>query len=793
MTKRGAAQAKLSIPPSAPANKKLAAVPRASRSKATEIEFQDENTDGIIGINDSDSEDDEERLASPAMGTKLQPKLTEKAGRQKMKPKTSTLRQKAPLKKSAVPTMPTTTTPQMSRYSSPLPSVADFQTPRKQVPSIVIQSPSRPRGTPKKNKRPKPSELVVALGDTQGAAFLIDAVDEDEYRRRASFFHARLALLIRGLNNNELTQIFNAAMPGFMGRLDEIERDALRADFDNAYTLVEHHLLQSVTEMAKTWLASDAGKAYRVALIASKYIHHPILYLREILLTKLISRAHSAVKPKPYPDCVDHIYEFLGQKGTELTEEHMIMTWGLSLAACKSEQQPTARLHHWFSEDSARTLYTSLYDITGSLVVRAAQVLVGNVDWLQDAQTGELRTRLRLTDPTLPFSNAFKRCIPTFRDTSQSLKQVVRSLPNHELGRPHPPSRPISPSYITAPEAHNVELRTKELFSNKETELKRRQQENLDELNEDIAQRNQKLPVYFQNPANLPTLEPMVVNGAVLELFAVDYARSPWPRRTELHLAGLYAEHERYDACLTYICKEMDAVEYAIKRVEAAEADRQRYRDSVIEAREKLAAAQSRLEDAKEKTTNVRLLDQTPTHPQSFNRQARIGSQHDLLRESPGSSYQRRLDTSYHQHSGLNFYSDAAPSPLPARRSWGFQTGRKYEKQDNPALSALPRRRTTNVGFQQIGDRQSPDNSTSSILPRYQTLQDDSEIKRTRPLYLDAGNLQPTEDQNNSTLSVLPGYCAARSFQSGVDHEQDIAPSPTCRPSGYQPGGTHLK
>ncbi|MCJ1346999.1 hypothetical protein MMC31_005219 [Peltigera leucophlebia] len=147
MTKRGAAQAKLSLPPSAPFHKRLAAVPRASRSKATEIEFQDENIDGIIGINDFDDKDDEERLASPAVVTKLQPKLAEKAGRQKMKSKTPTLNQKAPLKKSAVSTMPTTTTPQMSCYSSPLPSVTNFQTPRKQVPSVVIQSPSRPRGT----------------------------------------------------------------------------------------------------------------------------------------------------------------------------------------------------------------------------------------------------------------------------------------------------------------------------------------------------------------------------------------------------------------------------------------------------------------------------------------------------------------------------------------------------------------------------------------------------------------------------------------------------------------------
>lgn len=64
-----------------------------------------------------------------------------------------------------------------------------------------------------------------------------------------------------------------------------------------------------------------------------------------------------------------------------------------------AQSQRAAGLHHGFSKHSSRALYNSLYYVTGSLVVHAFQVIMGNINWLEDAQTDELRIRLRLRDP----------------------------------------------------------------------------------------------------------------------------------------------------------------------------------------------------------------------------------------------------------------------------------------------------------------------------------------------------------------------------------------------------------
>lgn len=115
---------------------------------------------------------------------------------------------------SAVPNTITRAPQTSSVYSiSPL---ATPMMPSKPKPLPFVATPFRQPRTPEKSRRAKPADLVAAIGDTVASAFLINALDENDYGRRASFYHARLALLIRGLHNNGLTQFFRTATPGFL-------------------------------------------------------------------------------------------------------------------------------------------------------------------------------------------------------------------------------------------------------------------------------------------------------------------------------------------------------------------------------------------------------------------------------------------------------------------------------------------------------------------------------------------------------------------------------------------------
>lgn len=187
------------------------------------------------------------------------------------------------------------------------------------------------------------------------------------------------------------------------------------------------------------------------------------------------------------------------------------MTWAFALAACETEQQPSARLQHWFIEDSSRVLYNSLYNITGRLVVRTTQTLVNNSGLFEEAPTAELRTAFRQTDLVLPFSGAYQRSIPKFCECTQSLQHMHWSLPNYDLSKPHEPAALMSPFYISFIEAHLAELRVGDLMPRLKEMSNLAQQENITALNQETADRNENAPLYFQDPMNTMSLEPMVI------------------------------------------------------------------------------------------------------------------------------------------------------------------------------------------------------------------------------------------------------------------------------------------
>ena len=120
--------------------------------------------------------------------------------------------------------------------------------PRTPFPTqLPKQSPVK---TPKKSKRPKPAELVTAIKDYVEGRYLYNATDEQEYARIYCYYYARLSLLVRGLNENELAALFTTNMPSFWGRLDEYAQQRTRKSFDDAYDAAEYFLIANISELA---------------------------------------------------------------------------------------------------------------------------------------------------------------------------------------------------------------------------------------------------------------------------------------------------------------------------------------------------------------------------------------------------------------------------------------------------------------------------------------------------------------------------------------------------------------
>lgn len=154
----------------------------------------------------------------------------------------------------------------MPQQNSPAASSSSSELASPRTPSPQQQPKLSPAKTPKKPKRPKPADLVTAIKDHVGGQYLYNAIDENEYARICRFYHARLSLLVRGLNENELSALFTTNMPSFWGRLDEYGQQRTRKSFDDAYDHAEYHLIVHISELARCWLDSIAGREYTKAV-----------------------------------------------------------------------------------------------------------------------------------------------------------------------------------------------------------------------------------------------------------------------------------------------------------------------------------------------------------------------------------------------------------------------------------------------------------------------------------------------------------------------------------------------
>lgn len=77
------------------------------------------------------------------------------------------------------------------------------------------------------------------------------------------YFHARLSLVARGFNIEELKQIFSSCLPFFLTIGEDYERNLARQYFEEQHDWVEDRLVERLRAYATDWLETPGGSLYK--------------------------------------------------------------------------------------------------------------------------------------------------------------------------------------------------------------------------------------------------------------------------------------------------------------------------------------------------------------------------------------------------------------------------------------------------------------------------------------------------------------------------------------------------
>ena len=109
---------------------------------------------------------------------------------------------------------------------------------------------------------PPTAETWKTFGDALSKNILTAVTDHREYRNAAMRFHARLFLIVRGLNIDQLRQIFGAATPQYLESGTAQERDKAMEIFEQCHGQFEDRMVKRIRAYAKMWIESPGGSNY---------------------------------------------------------------------------------------------------------------------------------------------------------------------------------------------------------------------------------------------------------------------------------------------------------------------------------------------------------------------------------------------------------------------------------------------------------------------------------------------------------------------------------------------------
>ncbi len=129
-------------------------------------------------------------------------------------------------------------------------------------------SPRRRRKAAFSNQRPPTNKTWEVFSDQDLTDYLSSANNMAEYKNGCQYFHARLALIVRGFSINELKNIVNATLPQFLEDDKEYNRKTAYRTFKDEYDWVIDELIERIRAYAQLWIDSLGGSDYK-----AKYLH----------------------------------------------------------------------------------------------------------------------------------------------------------------------------------------------------------------------------------------------------------------------------------------------------------------------------------------------------------------------------------------------------------------------------------------------------------------------------------------------------------------------------------------
>lgn len=117
----------------------------------------------------------------------------------------------------------------------------------------------------------------VIFGDNASTQFLKSSPSLADYEHNVRYFHGRLALVVRGLNLDELSAVYRATLPAWAAHVEEDIQEGMMNSFESAYDWAQDCLLSRIKAYADLWFKSPAGIEYKKKWDYAAWVNIPFV------------------------------------------------------------------------------------------------------------------------------------------------------------------------------------------------------------------------------------------------------------------------------------------------------------------------------------------------------------------------------------------------------------------------------------------------------------------------------------------------------------------------------------
>ena len=110
---------------------------------------------------------------------------------------------------------------------------------------------------------PAADKIWEVFGDLPAEMMIKTTTDVIQYTKLVRGFHARLALIVRGLHLEEVLAVFRACLPAWYATASKADQVTAQEEFEGAFDWVQDELVKKMKFYALQWYTTDAGTQYR--------------------------------------------------------------------------------------------------------------------------------------------------------------------------------------------------------------------------------------------------------------------------------------------------------------------------------------------------------------------------------------------------------------------------------------------------------------------------------------------------------------------------------------------------